>query len=138
MVQSISTYPPVAVSGYVGAGLLLQDKNFVLATSSILANEARHQSALNVLNGGSYSPQPFDFAMRPEQVLSVVSPYITGCDLGLTGTLVSTLLGQFSLTCTLALKPLKVTSELQPGALIKFDTSRLPHDGSVSRMRTIY
>ncbi|CAG8774067.1 3147_t:CDS:2, partial [Acaulospora colombiana] len=100
------------LSGYLGASLLLQDKNFVLATSSILSNLARHESSVNVLNGGSYSPQPFDLALRPEQVLSVVSPYISDCELDIA-----------------PLKPLKVTNELRPGALIQFDKSGLPRDG---------
>ncbi|PVF99366.1 hypothetical protein CPB86DRAFT_703338 [Serendipita vermifera] len=110
--ETARLFQQVTLSGYIGAGLLLQDKNYVLATSSILSNLARHQSSINVLNGGSYDPQPYDLALRPEQVLSVVSPYISDCDLGIT-----------------ALKPLKVTSELRSGALIKFNKPQLPRDG---------
>ncbi len=88
-IESIPTYLTyfnrlVSVGAYLGAGLLLQEKNFLLATSSILTNEARHQSSINVLNGGTNTPQAFDFALRPEQVLSVISPFVSGCTLDIT------------------------------------------------------
>jgi hypothetical protein len=101
----------VAVAAYTGAGLLLEDANFRFATSSIATNEARHQSAMNVLNGGSDVPQSFGVAVRPEQALSVLSPFISGCDIG------------FS-----AVKPLKLKSQLHSGVPIKFDMTDLPTD----------
>jgi len=73
----------VAVAAYAGAGLLLEDVNFRVATSSIITNKARHQSIMNVLNGGTDVPQAFGVALRPEQALSVFSPFISNCELGI-------------------------------------------------------
>lgn len=119
----------VSVAAYLGANLLVEDKNFLLATSSILSNSARHQSVLNVVNGETNTPQPFDFALRPEQVLSVIHPLISGCDIEITRKC-------FRL-CThlpyirIAVKPLKLTSELKSGGPIKFNTAGLPNDTPV-------
>ncbi|KAG8832948.1 hypothetical protein FRC17_000277 [Serendipita sp. 399] len=101
----------VSVAGYIGAGLLVDDRNFLLAISSMLTNEARHESAMNVLGGGTSVPQAFDFALRPEQVMSVISPYISGCSLDMTPN-----------------KPLKLYSGLESGKIIKFDQADLPTD----------
>jgi hypothetical protein len=49
--------------------------------------ESRHSSLLNVLNEGSFAPQSFDIAFRPEQVLAIAGGFLEGCsasDLGLT------------------------------------------------------
>jgi len=104
-------FEQVSVGAYLGAGLLVQERNFLLVTSSILTNEARHQSSINVLNGGTNTPQAFDFALRPEQVLSVISPFISGCNLDIT-----------------PVKPLKLTSELHSRAAVTFDSTGLPTD----------
>jgi hypothetical protein len=104
-------FEEVAVAAYTGADLLLEDVNFRVATSSIITNEARHQSALNVLNGGSENPQSFGVALRPEQALSVLAPFISGCDIDIP-----------------AVKPLKLKSQLQTGVPIKFDMTNLPND----------
>ncbi|TNY21261.1 ferritin-like domain-containing protein [Rhodotorula diobovata] len=77
----------VGVSAYLGAAHLLTDPSLLLAASSIVTLEARHQSLLNVLNGGSFNPQAFDIALTPQAVLSLAGPFLTGCDateLGLT------------------------------------------------------
>ena len=42
---------------------------------------------MNVLNGGSDVPQSFGVALRPEQALSVLSPFISDCDLDIPGML---------------------------------------------------
>ncbi|GAA5915058.1 hypothetical protein JCM8208_002136 [Rhodotorula glutinis] len=50
--------------------------------------EARHQSLLNVLNGGSFGPQQsFDLPLTPQGVLALAGGFLVGCDaseLGLT------------------------------------------------------
>ncbi|GAA5977706.1 hypothetical protein JCM10908_005065 [Rhodotorula pacifica] len=77
----------VGVSAYLGAAHLLQSADLLEAAASILTLEARHQSLLNVLNGGSYNPQSFDIQLTPQAVLSLVGGFLTGCkaqDLGLT------------------------------------------------------
>jgi len=107
--ETARVFEEVAVAAYTGAGLLLNDVNLRVATSSIVTNEARHQSVMNVLNGGSDIPQSFGVALRPEQALSVVSPFISDCDIGIPAT-----------------KSLKLKSHLQSGVPIKFDMSNLP------------
>ena len=66
---------------------LLESADLLEAAGSILTLEARHESLLNVLNGGSFNPQSFDIPLTPQAVLSLVSGFLTGCeakDLGLT------------------------------------------------------
>jgi len=109
--QAARVFEEVAVAAYTGAGLLLEDVNFRVATSSIITNVARHQSAMNVLNGGSDVPQSFGVALRPEQARSVLSPFISDCDLDIP-----------------AVAPLKLKSQLHAGVPIKFDMTNLPKD----------
>jgi len=73
----------VGVSAYAGAATLVVDKNILSSAASILTIESRHQSILNVLNGGSAIPQPFDMALSPSQVLALAGGFISGCDLGI-------------------------------------------------------
>lgn len=66
---------------------LLESADLLEAAGSILTLEARHQSLLNVLNGGSYDPQSFDIQLTPQAVLALAGGFLTGCeakDLGLT------------------------------------------------------
>jgi hypothetical protein len=94
----------VGVGAYIGGGLLIQDKGVLGAAASILTIEARHQSALNLLNGGLAIPQSFDFALRPEQVLALASPFISGCDLGIPANL-----------------PITITNTPSEGQRVEFD-----------------
>jgi hypothetical protein len=73
----------VGVGAYLGASLLVDDKNILAAAASILTIEARHQTFLNTLNGGSAVPQAFDIALSPDQVLSIAGGFIQGCSLGI-------------------------------------------------------
>ena len=95
-----------AVAAYTGAGLLLEEVNFRVATSSIITNEARHQSILNVLNGGSDIPQSFGVALRPEQALSVFAPFISGCDVDIPGLFSSSLSSRVLIVLLLQLSSL--------------------------------
>ncbi|BGP41886.1 hypothetical protein JCM10449v2_005880 [Rhodotorula kratochvilovae] len=70
------------VSAYLGAAHLLTDPSLLLAASSIVTLEARHQSLLNVLNGGSYNPQAFDLPLMPQGVLALAGGFLDGCDAG--------------------------------------------------------
>ena len=72
----------LGVAAYLGAAHLVDDPVLLTAAASILTIEARHQTILNVLNGGSAIPQAFDIPFSPSEVLAVASPFITGCDLG--------------------------------------------------------
>jgi hypothetical protein len=73
----------VGVSAYAGAATLVVDKNILASAASILTIESRHQSILNVLNGGSAIPQAFDMALSPSQVLALAGGFISGCDVGI-------------------------------------------------------
>lgn len=75
----------VGVGAYLGAATLISDPVLLTAAGSILTTEARHQSILNVLNGGTAIPSPFDIALAPPEVLALAGPFISGCDLGVKG-----------------------------------------------------
>ena len=75
----------VGVGAYLGAAHLVSDPQLLTAAGSILTTEARHQTMLNLLSGGGTAiPQAFDIALLPQQVLAIASPFISGCDLGIT------------------------------------------------------
>jgi len=78
----------VGVSAYLGAATLLQDPILLDAAASIMTNEARHQTLLNILSGqGSAIPQAFDIPLTPQEVSSIAGPFITGtCNTGITAT----------------------------------------------------
>ena len=75
----------VGVAAYLGAANLISDPVLLTSAASILTIEARHQTILNALNGGTAIPQAFDIAFSPQQVLAVAAPFISGCDVGVTG-----------------------------------------------------
>lgn len=80
----------VGVSAYLGAAHLISDSALLTAAGSILTLESRHQSLLNIFNGGSFAGQAFDIALTPQQVLALAGGFLKGCsaaDLGLTCTL---------------------------------------------------
>ncbi|KAI0347017.1 hypothetical protein BDW22DRAFT_1341935 [Trametopsis cervina] len=90
VLTSVSAMAPVArlvenlgVGAYLGAAHLLDDAALLTAAASIATVEARHQTVLNLLNGGSAIPQAFDIPFSPSQVLAIASPFISGCDLGI-------------------------------------------------------
>lgn len=101
----------VGVGAYIGGAALISDKSILAAAASILTIESRHQSALNVLNGGSAVPQAFDQGLSPEQVLALASPFISGCDLGLPANL-----------------PVTVLNTPTPGEALQFDTTGIEGD----------
>ncbi|GAA6037335.1 hypothetical protein JCM8097_008517 [Rhodosporidiobolus ruineniae] len=77
----------VGQAAYLGAANLLTVPELLTAAGSILTLEARHQSLLNVFNGGAYNPQSFDIALQPPAVLGLAGGFLKGCqasDFGLT------------------------------------------------------
>lgn len=96
VLTSVSAMAPVArvvenlgVAAYLGAAHLMSDPTLLTTAASILTVEARHQTILNVLNGGSAIPQAFDIPFSPSEVLAVASPFISGCDVGIPGRLIA-------------------------------------------------
>ncbi|CAE6491872.1 unnamed protein product [Rhizoctonia solani] len=73
----------VGVSAYLGGAALIDDKQILVAAGTILTDEARHQTVLNMLNGGVAIPAAFDVALAPSQVLAIAGGFISGCDLGI-------------------------------------------------------
>ena len=76
----------LGVAAYLGAAHLMTDPVLLTTAASILTVEARHQTVLNVLNGGSAIPQAFDIAFSPSEVLAVATPFISGCTIPVPGT----------------------------------------------------
>ncbi|KAB5595382.1 Cytochrome b2 (L-lactate ferricytochrome C oxidoreductase) [Ceratobasidium theobromae] len=73
----------VGVSAYLGGAALIDDRQLLVAAGTILTDEARHQTVLNMLNGGVAIPAAFDVALSPPQVLAIAGGFISGCDLGI-------------------------------------------------------
>lgn len=63
----------------------------VLADAGPIATvESRHQTLLNAMSStGSVLPSGFDIALTPEEVLAIASPFISGCQLPITGKTIS-------------------------------------------------
>lgn len=100
----------VGVSAYLGGAALIDDRQLLVAAATILTDEARHQTVLNMLNGGVAIPSAFDIALAPSHVLALAGGFVSGCDLGIP-----------------ALPALKVTNTgaLAPGTTVTFDSPAL-------------
>jgi len=92
VLTDVKTMAPVArlvenvgVGAYLGAAHLISDPTILTSAASIVTIEARHQTILNVLNGGTAIPQAFDIPLLPQEVLAIASGFISGCDVGITG-----------------------------------------------------
>jgi hypothetical protein len=72
----------VGVGAFLGAAHLISDPTILTAAASILTVESRHQTMLNILNGGAAIPSAFDLPLLPQEVLAIAGPFISGCDLG--------------------------------------------------------
>jgi len=101
----------VGVSAFLGAAPLVTSRSLLGSAATVLTVEARHQTLLNTLNGGSAIPQAFDQALTPQQILSLAAPLITGCDLGIQPNL-----------------PVNITNQVAPGNKLQFDLSKIQGD----------
>jgi Ferritin-like domain len=68
----------VGVGAYLGGATLIDDPVLLDSAASILTVEARHQTVLNILNGGSAIPSAFDIPLTPSEVLALAGPFISG------------------------------------------------------------
>ena len=73
----------VGVGAYIGAASLIVDPSILTAAATILTIEARHQTILNILEGGTAVPQAFDIPLVPQEVLALAGGFISGCDVGI-------------------------------------------------------
>jgi len=111
----------VGLGAYLGAAHLISDPVLLTTAGSILTVEARHQTVLNILSGtGTAIPSAFDIALAPQEVLAIVTPFLSGpCDLGIqpNPTLVITNQGP-----------------VQPGTMLTFQSTAMNSSTNASSM----
>jgi len=114
MISVARVVEAVGVGAYLGGATIVDDKSILVAAASILTIEARHQSFLNTISGATATPQPFDIALTPPQVLALAGGFITGCDLGIP-----------------ANDPIAITNKgaVTPGTKLTFDSPALAKAG---------
>lgn len=131
----------VGVGAYAGAAHLVGDPRVLTAAASIVTIESRHQTLLNMFQGFSPIPQPFDLPLAPNEVLAIAGPFIKGCDLGIQGMYFSRIpelypnLIALSFLCHLSANPsLTVTNtgSITVGTLLEFSSSAFSGTPSVS------
>jgi hypothetical protein len=76
------TAEQVGTSTFSGIAHLLADPSLLTRTVTIMSDEARHSSTLNVVSGTGYPfPSAFDVALNANEALALVGPFISGtCD----------------------------------------------------------
>jgi hypothetical protein len=77
----------VGIGAYLGAAHLVQDPRILTAAATIVTVESRHGTILNIFESATAISQPFDLALLPNEVLAIAGSFISGCDLGIAGTL---------------------------------------------------
>jgi rubrerythrin len=70
------TFEDTGVSAYNGAAPQIQSKEVLAAAGSIVQVEARHAAAIRQLNGNPITDGGFDKALKMEQVLKAVKPFV--------------------------------------------------------------
>jgi len=111
----------VGLGAYLGAAHLISDPVLLTTAGSILTVEARHQTVLNILSGtGTAIPSAFDIALAPQEVLAIVTPFLSG-------------------PCNLGIQPnptLVITNQgpVQPGTLLTFQSTAMNSTTNSSSM----
>ena len=70
------TFEDTGVSAYNGAAPAIQSKEVLASAGSIVQVEARHAAAIRTLNGNPITDGGFDKALKMDQVLKAVQPYV--------------------------------------------------------------
>jgi len=84
MAATARVFENVGVAAYLGALQLMKDPTLLTTGGTIATIEARHSSLLNLFSSkGTAIPSAFDLALNPSEVLAIVSPFISGCELGI-------------------------------------------------------
>jgi len=111
----------VGLGAYLGAAHLISDPVLLTTAGSILTVEARHQTVLNILSGtGTAIPSAFDIALAPQEVLAIVTPFLSG-------------------PCYLGIQPnptLVITNQgpVQPGTMLTFQSTAMNSSTNASSM----
>jgi Ferritin-like domain len=74
--KTAETFEDLGVSAYNGAAPSIQSKKILAAAGSIVQVEARHAAAIRVLNGKPPTAGGFDKALKQQQVLDKVKPFV--------------------------------------------------------------
>jgi len=70
------TFEDTGVSAYNGAAPMIQSKDVLASAGSIVQIEARHAAAIRTLNGNPITDGGFDKALKMDQVLKAVKPFV--------------------------------------------------------------
>ncbi|KAF8351046.1 ferritin-like domain-containing protein [Amanita rubescens] len=128
----------VGLGAYLGAAHLISDPVLLTTAGSILTVEARHQTVLNILSGtGTAIPSAFDIALAPQEVLAIVTPFLSGpCDLGIQRTIPLVSYLESLLTSALANPTLVITNQgpVQPGTMLTFQSTAMNSSTNASSM----
>lgn len=87
MISSSRLIEHVGIGAYLGAANLIGDPRVLTAAATIVTVESRHGTLLNIFEGATPISAPFDIALAPSEVLAIAGGFISGCDLGIPGTL---------------------------------------------------
>jgi hypothetical protein len=74
--KTAQTFEDLGVSAYNGAAPGIKSKEVLGSAGSIVQVEARHAAAIRSLNNQPITPAAFDKAMKMDEVLQAVKPYV--------------------------------------------------------------
>jgi Ferritin-like domain len=74
--KTAQTFEDLGVGAYNGAAPMIKSKEVLGSAGSIVQVEARHAAAIRELNGQPITEAAFDKALKMDQVLQAVKPYV--------------------------------------------------------------